>query len=231
MPVVPPGVSRLLVHPLLDDSPAAVLREDEGVVVELMAVLHGRVVHLGAQLAGPDEAVHVAIPEAKGVAKPSDLLRRAARGPSLPPGNAYAQGSPSEGLLHGPGDHRPHAAGVPVPPHDVAEGLEPEGVSQPLQERVATPLVHQDLRNGAAHLHHAWEEPARGPSTVEREVRHTNAGGDAHAGRLHRIPTRVLAIRMAECPSSRDVYVPPVVGHPQLAKLENETRRQHKQRR
>src|SRR3990170_7007112 len=48
-PVIPSREARRVVHALLDHTPVALSVEDEGVMVQLIAVLHSSVVHLSGE--------------------------------------------------------------------------------------------------------------------------------------------------------------------------------------
>ncbi len=47
MPVVPPRLTRVPVHALLDDSPFAVVGDEEAMQIKIESVLDGRAVDLG----------------------------------------------------------------------------------------------------------------------------------------------------------------------------------------
>ena len=61
-PVITPGVAIGGVHPLLDHGPVPQRSEYDNVVVELVSVLEGRIVHLGAHAAGIDQRSRVESP-------------------------------------------------------------------------------------------------------------------------------------------------------------------------
>ena len=68
-------------------------------------------------------------------------------------------------------DHaRGDARGMPVHPHDGAERLEPERMSEPAQEFVAAVIVHDRLGDHRAEPRHALAEPCRNPAAVKRQI-------------------------------------------------------------
>src|SRR5215208_2419143 len=99
-------------------------REDECVVVELKAVLHGRVVDLRRHPARIDERLWIA---SDALACGDDLRRRLARGCPFPSRDEDPELGikAAESFFEGAADGRRHAAGVPVEAEDAAECLEP----------------------------------------------------------------------------------------------------------
>jgi hypothetical protein len=59
-PVITPGHRIRIVHPLLHDAPLPARREDENVVIELIAILYRGVVDLRRNLAGVDQRLGIA---------------------------------------------------------------------------------------------------------------------------------------------------------------------------
>jgi hypothetical protein len=83
-PVIAPRAAGEVRHALLHHAPAARRREHEGVVIELMPVLHRRVVDLGGELAGLDQRIRL---HRQGIANGRDLSWRLPRRAALAAGD------------------------------------------------------------------------------------------------------------------------------------------------
>jgi hypothetical protein len=68
-------------------------------------------------------------------------------------------------------DHaRGYARGMPIHPHDGAEGLKPERMGETAQEFVAPVMVRDRLRDHRAQPCHALAEPCRNAPVVKRQI-------------------------------------------------------------
>src|SRR3954447_11455288 len=169
MPVITAGLPLVAIHALLHDRPLRVGGDEEAVHVKIKTVLDRGTVDLRHQAAGPRE--HCAI-EADAVAELQQLIWRLAR--MLAPAAADIDAelvlertkSALQRADHGSGD----AGGVPVHPHHSAERLEPERMGQPLEERIATVMMHDRLRDDRAQRGHGAGKPRWNPSGVERKI-------------------------------------------------------------
>ncbi len=169
-PVVPPGPPGPAVHALLDDAPRPVGGEEEVVVVDLVAVLHGGGVDPGAHPGRADEAL--APGDGQPLGAVGDLPGRPAARRPLAAGHDEAQvvAVPARGLLHGaPGDGG-QARAVPVEAQHAAEGLEPPRVGEAAEHLPGPVLLDHRHRDGAREAGHPVEEPARGPAAVQRQL-------------------------------------------------------------
>jgi hypothetical protein len=54
--MITPGIR--IVHSLLDHRLFSILREEEGMIIELVSVLHKGIIHLGAHPACPNQFIH-----------------------------------------------------------------------------------------------------------------------------------------------------------------------------
>src|SRR4051794_15481839 len=144
-PVVAPGLPAITVHALLDHDPAAVIRDDEPVEIEIEPILHGGAVDLGDQPARLGERPAIQ-PDA--LANARELVRRLARMPAAPAADMNAEFVREwrETALQRAEDARRDAGRVPIHPHDGAERLEPEWVGEPAQKFVTA--IFEDDRFG-----------------------------------------------------------------------------------
>ncbi len=116
-PVVAAGVAPAGVHPLLDDRPVALSRDEHDVVVELVAVLDGCIVHLRGQPADVAEPFDVLLAEVKGAAERADFCR------CMPGAVALTARDPDgvmagERFFQGAAGHRRRTGGMPVKAED-----------------------------------------------------------------------------------------------------------------
>src|SRR5579884_3914881 len=114
------------IHTLLDDTPALVAgNKKETVVIELVAVLHGSIIHFGRKFAGMDEGSGVGTAPVTGA---KNIVGCFAAGFAFASADGYSHIGPIflGGLLQGAADGCSHAAGMPVEANDTAKGLEPE---------------------------------------------------------------------------------------------------------
>src|SRR5262245_6149949 len=79
-PVIASRHAAGVAHPLLHDAPITASREEKDVVIQVVAVLDGRVVDLRRRAAPVDERTWIASEQ---VAAIDDLVQRATRGPPL----------------------------------------------------------------------------------------------------------------------------------------------------
>src|SRR5438876_442590 len=132
-PVIPACHQGALVHALLHHGPGAVAREEEAVVIDLEAVLHGGRIDLRREPAGANEWRGIL---AGGPARGLDLLRCLARRLAL----AACNEDPGlareilQALLQGAAGGRGQAAAMPIETEDAAEGLEPDRIGKAAQE-------------------------------------------------------------------------------------------------
>ncbi len=152
-PVVAAGVAGVGVEPLLDDGPSSLGRlpagrqgPEEGVVVDLIAVLEGGGVHLGGHAGGVDQGARL---EGKALGRPLDLGGGLAGGGTLSAGDEEARIAlqAGQGLLQGAADDGGEAGGVPVEAQEAAEGLEPVGIREAGQHLPWAKLFDDDERN------------------------------------------------------------------------------------
>ena len=177
-PVVAAGRGGRVVHPLLDDRPAAVRGKEEIMDVDLVAVLDRVVVDLCREPREIDEAGRV-----DGNLGPArhDLIGRPAGVRALSAGGKKPElGLDSrDALLDGGADRGGHAGGMPVEPQEAAEGLEPEGVGE-AAERLRGAEVRDDNDDDLpGEADHPAHEPGRGLPAVQRQ-----RGGRASHARL-----------------------------------------------
>ena len=85
-PMITPGIR--IVPALLDHGPFSILREEEGMMVELVSVLHKGVIHLGAHPACPDKFAHFVGCQRKALAQPLNICRCLSRGLSFATGHS-----------------------------------------------------------------------------------------------------------------------------------------------
>jgi hypothetical protein len=157
-PVVAAGRTARAVHALLDNRPATVVGDDEAMQIEVKAILDGGAIDLRHQAAGVGERGTV---DSDPLPDRRELERRLARMSSAPSADMDAEFA-RQGLeaAFERADHaRGDARGMPVHPHDRAEGLKPERVSETAQELVAAVSVDDRLADRRAEAGHALREP------------------------------------------------------------------------
>jgi hypothetical protein len=134
-------------HALLNDGPQAAGGEDEGMMVNLVAVLKGGVVHFRRHPAGIDQVGREGNGEC--VAPSLYLLRCLPRCRSFPSGNEDAEFPlpPLQALLQSPASCGGDAGGMPVEAKRAAKHLEPEGVRQLRQHLLRPELLHHNPRH------------------------------------------------------------------------------------
>jgi len=168
-PVIAPRDPACVIHALLHDDPLTVIGQDEAVEIEIESILHGGAVDLGDETAGPHESIAV---EPQLLSDSEKLLRGGAGVPpaaaadmntklSLKRGQAALQGAD-----HAGGD----AGGMPVHPHDRAEGLKPERIGEPAQQLRTPVMMHDRFSHDGAEPGHALREPLRHAPAMERQV-------------------------------------------------------------
>ena len=123
--MVAPGLPAVAIHPLLHDSPAAVIGHDETVQVEVKPVLHGCAVDLCDEPARRGERRAI---EADPGADVLELMRGPPRVSPAPAAhmNAELARERRETAFQRADNARRDAGGMPVHAHDGAERLEPE---------------------------------------------------------------------------------------------------------
>jgi len=177
--VIPAGVSVLLVHSLLNHCPVAPGGEQEGVVIELVAVLYRAGVYLGRHPAGVDEGRRV---PGHGVGVCGDLRRGLPRGLPLAAGDVEAQVALQalHSLLECATDRGGYAAGMPVESEDAAQSLEPEGIGQPEQHLLGAEIGYDGYGNLPGEPGHAVEQPAWGFSAVQGQISYASPAHPLH---------------------------------------------------
>ena len=133
-----------IVHALLDDSPAPVVRDNEAMQIEIETILDGRAVDLRHQPADVGERGAV---ESDPLSDRHEFKRRLARMPAAAAADMDSEFARQglEAALQRADHARGHARGMPVHPHDRAERLKPERMSKPAQELVAAVSVDDRL--------------------------------------------------------------------------------------
>ena len=148
----------------------AVVGDDEAVQIEVETVLDGGAVDLGHEPADVGE---------RGAVDPDPLadrckfgwrLARLLAAPAADMDSEFAR-QRLEAALERADHARGDARGMPVHPHDSAERLEPERMSEATQELVAAVMVDDRLRDDGAEPGHAVREPQRHPPAVQRQIR------------------------------------------------------------
>src|SRR5690606_13532337 len=178
-PVIAPRLAPLLVHALLHDAPASVCGDDEGVQIQIEAVLYGRAVDLRDETARVHERRGV---QAGAFADRQELCGCLARMRALAAAhvNAELPLERREPSLERPHDARRNAGRMPIHAHDGAEGLKPERMCEATQHLVATVMKRDRLDDYASETCHASTEPLRNTSAVEREI--GTSGSSRHVG-------------------------------------------------
>ena len=194
----------LAVHALLHHRPVAVVGDDETVQVEIEAVLHGGAVDLGHETAGLRELAAV---EADVVADRDEFARRLARMFPAPAADVDAELvlQRRQPALERADDAGRDAGGMPVHPHDGAEGLKPERIGQPAQKLVAAVVVHDGLGHHRAQPGHAVRQPFRHLSAVQRQISTARPSRhQSHIPRKRRVPdeSSVHCLRSDSHPSA-----------------------------
>jgi hypothetical protein len=157
-PMVAAGRATRSVHALLDNRPAAVVGDDEAVQIEVKAILDGGAVDLRHQAARGGERGTV---DSDPLPDRRELERRLARMFAAPPADMDAELARQwrEAALqradHACGDPRR----MPVHPHDRAERLKPERVSEAAQQLVAAVMMDDRLADHRAEAGHAVGQP------------------------------------------------------------------------
>ena len=168
-PVIATGHSVVVVHPLLHHRPRARRCEEEGVMIELIPVLHRGAVDLRRHAAGIHERPVV---DRQPLARRADFSRRLARRGPLPAAGVKLQilFETADPFLHRSSDSGGDTARVPVEPEHASERLKPERIRQPPQHLLG-PVLGNDVRGDLARqFHHAREEPRRCLPPVQREL-------------------------------------------------------------
>ncbi len=159
----------LAVHALLHDRPLAVVGDEKTVQIEVEAVLHGGAVDLRHKPACARQRLAI---EADALAQRRELVGRAARVFSAPAADMDAELALQrrQPAFERPDDARGDAGGMPVHPHDGAEGLEPERMRQPPQKFIAPVMMDDGLAHDGAQRGHALGQPLWNPSAVKRQI-------------------------------------------------------------
>src|SRR5690349_14020923 len=115
-PVISPRPASRLVHPLLHDTPLALLGEKETVMIKLIPVLHRRRINLRAHLRRENQAIAVADRPALGEIR--DLARRLAAGGAFPARdvNSQIRAEMLVRLLHRPASDGRYTRRMPIKP-------------------------------------------------------------------------------------------------------------------
>ncbi len=179
-PVIAPRLAALAVHALLDDDPMAIVGDDEAVQVEIEAVLDGGAVDLGDEAARGRQRRPV---EADPLPDGDELLRRLARMGSSAAADMQAEFARQrrQPALQRADDRGRDAGRMPVHPHDRAEGLEPERMSNSAQKLVAPVFEHDRFGDHGAEPGHALTEPSWHAAAVQRQIGAPSAAGHQEA--------------------------------------------------
>jgi hypothetical protein len=144
----------LRVHSLLNHGPASIVGNDEGMKIEIEAVLHGGAVDLGHQSTCLGE--HCAV-EAYPLSDGKQLVWGLSRKSSAAAAHMDAKFVPqwSKPAFQGTDHARGDTGRMPVHAHDGPERLEPKGMSKATQQLIAPVVVDDRLTHHGAETGHA----------------------------------------------------------------------------
>ena len=198
-PMIATRLPALPVHALLHHRPMAVIGDDETVQVEIETILHGGTVDLGHETAGLREFAAV---EADLVPDRDEFARGLSGVSPAPAADVDAELllQRRQPALERADDAGRDAGGMPVHPHDGAEGLKPKRICQPAQQLVAAVMVHHGLGHHRAQPGHAVRQPFRHLAAVQRQISTARSSRhQSHSPRKRRVPdessVRMPAIR------------------------------------
>src|SRR5438067_4522646 len=150
-------------------------------LIELVAVLHRRMIDLRRDLARVHQRLGIA---AELLAGGGDLGGRLARGGAFAAGDEEPELAveAAQALLQRAAHRGGQPARMPVEAEHAAEGLEPERIGEPPQHLFAAELAGDERDDLARQRHHAREEPRRRVAAVQRQMGESGAAQRAIAG-------------------------------------------------
>src|SRR6478672_512787 len=171
-PMVASSLLALRVHSLLNNGPAAIVGDDEGMKIELEAVLHRGAVDLCNQPARLRKRCTV---KTYPLSNRKKLVRGLSRKSSAAAAHMDAKFvlQRSKTAFQGTNHTRGDTGRMPVHAHDGTERLEPKGMSKTAQQLIAPVMVHDRLTHHGTEPGHAIRKPGRYASTMSsRSARH-----------------------------------------------------------
>jgi hypothetical protein len=153
-PMIAPCLLALRVHPLLNHGPASIVGNDEGMKIELEAVLHGGAVDLGHQPACLGKFCAI---EAHTLSDGEQFVRGLSRKSSSSAAHVDAKFvlQWSKTAFQGTDYARSDTGRMPVHAHDGTKRLEPKGMSKAAEQLIASVMVHDRFTHHGAETGHA----------------------------------------------------------------------------
>ena len=171
MPMIPARGLLLLIHPLLDHCPGAVVRKEKCVMINLKPVLHQGRVNFCRHARIVDEVCGERLGESEPPAPARNLIRRFARCLPLAPADENAEIAlrAADRLFQCRSQNRGKPGRIPVKSKHGAERLKPHRIGNPAHKFIRPVFFNQDPGHLPSEPHHALKQPPRAGAVVQRK--------------------------------------------------------------